>query len=770
MKFICLDDGAVAEMVSGREFQSVDFDVGQKLIQTMREGTELIRRTGKVVLSLSKDGMFFATAGSWKSKRYLVIDCEASGLFGSINESDGLTSFQKLLRFCAKIWSNSGVFNASERMISNSTKSILFPLPFSGGSRFRIAIERDPAPDRLQKREMRGHFLLVYKSGSDSADSSVEVASTTNFTKAFDALQEHYASLPKKIEQLDNVGKAGTEVAVGSIDLVGVPNGSGNGTILPFADWLPRLTRSQLSFVTASPAVAQRLVGAAGTGKTLTLLMRTIWALKNASRNQSPFRALFVTHSEATKTSVLAMLDVMDEDGFARRDPLLEEVSLSVETLASLCAKALNQAISPTELVDRDAQDSKLLQELYIQQAIESVQLTDLRSYAPHMTVDFRKFVEEQETADLAPIFQHEISVQIKGRAGESFDIYKKCPPLKYGLPVGNDADRGYAFEVFRSYRSQLVSTNQFDTDDVVLTAIGQLDTPIWRRRRTRDGFNFIAIDEAHLFNINELHVFHFFTRKIGEFPISFAIDRPQAAGDRGWESDSSLSDTLTPDGKSESTVYSTAFRSAPDILYIAGSILASGATLFTNFDNRLLETQSGFTVDEERRAQPVYFRLYSNDEEMISAAFDRATELATLTTSRPWEILITTLSRDLAEALKTFAAERNKPVTYLDKRGDFSRVSQAKKSGHFVVGHADYVGGLEFNVVIIVGVDKGRVPNEGVSEDADSRSFAKYIAHNRLYVAVSRAKFALEFSGIRARGPSDLLDNALSRGIIKIE
>ncbi|MFC7706198.1 hypothetical protein ACFQXB_18615 [Plastorhodobacter daqingensis] len=313
------------------------------------------------------------------------------------------------------------------------------------------------------------------------------------------------------------------------------------------------------------------------------------------------------------------------------------------------------------------------------------------------------------------------------------------------------------------------MSTNQFDTDDVVLTAIGQLDTPIWRRRRTRDGYDFIAIDEAHLFNINELHVYYFFTRQIGEFPISFAIDRPQAAGDRGWESDSSLSDTLTPDGKSESTVYSTAFRSAPDILYFAGSILASGATMFTNFDNRLLETQSGFTVDEKRRAQPVYFRLYSNDEEMISAAFDRAAELAMLTSSRPWEILITTLSRDLAEALKTFAAERNKPVTYLDKRGDFLRVSQAKKSGHFVVGHADYVGGLEFNVVIIVGVDKGRVPNEGVSEDAGSRSFAKYVAHNRLYVAVSRAKFALEFSGKGREGRAIFLITLPREGLSRL-
>ncbi len=57
-----------------------------------------------------------------------------------------------------------------------------------------------------------------------------------------------------------------------------------------------------------------------------------------------------------------------------------------------------------------------------------------------------------------------------------------------------------------------------------------------------------------------------------------------------------------------------------------------------------------------------------------------------------------------------------------LERRGDYTQVQKAEKSGHLVLGHADYVGGLEFNVVIIVGVDKGRVPHEGRADNSNSR------------------------------------------------
>lgn len=413
-------------------------------------------------------------------------------------------SFQKLLRFCAKIWSN-GIYNNSEKFISGTSKAVLFPLNYAASSNFRIAIEREPAKERLLKRDMQGRFLLVYKSGTSGADSATELADDRNLRKAFEKLSDVY----REVQRTSSVTAPRVEGSrFTTTDLSDVPLSS-RPAHMPFEKWIPLLTREQRKFLGAPSKTAHRLQGPAGTGKTLSFILRTIRVLREAENAGRTCHALLITHSEATRETIKSTLSAIDASGFQERDRRVESVALSVETLASLCANFLSQSISETEFIDRDAQDSKVLQALYIEQAIGMSRERDFASYKPHLSVEFRKLFEDSSDAELAALFQHEISVLIKGRAGESFDIYKNCPTLSFGLPARNEADKGFVFSVFRDYQEQLASNSQFDTDDVVISAVGQLDTPIWRRRREREGFDFIAIDETHLFNINELQVFH---------------------------------------------------------------------------------------------------------------------------------------------------------------------------------------------------------------------------------------------------------------------
>jgi len=55
--------------------------------------------------------------------------------------------------------------------------------------------------------------------------------------------------------------------------------------------------------------------------------------------------------------------------------------------------------------------------------------------------------------------------------------------------------------------------------------------------------------------------------------------------------------------------------------------------------------------------------------------------------------------------------------------------VEQAEKSGHLVLGHVGFVGGLEFKVVVVVGTDRGWVPKDGEAEDSNSRKYSSYSA-----------------------------------------
>lgn len=765
MRYVCIDDGAVAELISGRQYQSIDFEEGDKLIQALSGRLKFFAHIGSITLFQDKEGAFLTTTGPWKKKKYLVIDCEQSSLFTQLRANESLISFQKLLRFCTKYWSN-GIFTNSEKLISGTSKAVIFPMPFSSGTAFRIALEREPSQARLMKRDMDGHFLLVYKSGREKADSSKEIADETVFKSVFDRLQSVYAEVNSATQ---NRPTDFYNDQVNSTDIVGDFKSS-RSILMPYKDWLPVLTNRQRKFVFAPTATPHRLQGPAGTGKTLSLILRTLRALQDADRKKIICNALIITHSEATSASIKNSLSVIDPNGYQNKNRS-EKASLEVHTLASLCANHLQQAIKETEFLDRDAQDSKILQQLYIEQAIKQAIEKDLPSFKPYLSAQFERFLHSTDQPSLSRLFQHEISVQIKGRAGQSFDKYAKCPNLNHGLPILNEADKGFSFSVYEKYQEQLEATNQFDTDDVVISAVGQLDTPIWRRRRAREGYDFIAIDETHLFNINELHVFHYFTRDPAKCCISFTVDQAQAVGDRGWNDTESLNGLFGDEesGHEARTEINAVFRSSPQIRDFCHSILASGATLFTSFSNTLQNSQSAFTNEEERKSQPIKYFVAHNDIELVSEAFKQADAIQQATSSTKPQVLITTLSDDILKRMENYAHDSNKPITLINKRGDFTSVKHAEKSGHFVLSHADFVGGLEFNAVVIVGVDKGRVPFEGELEDANSRSFATYSAHNRLYVAASRAKYGLSLLGVKSRGPSDLLKAAITSELVQL-
>ena len=763
MKYICIDDGAIYELISGKEYQSIDFEEGDHLIGALSGELRFETKLRSIVPIQNEEGVFLTTSGSWKEKKYLVIDCTQSSLFTKLHSGKSLQSFQKLLRFCSKYWTGN-VLNNSELRIPGTSKAVVFPLQYSDKP-YRITIEREPSKERLQKRDMAGCFMLVYKSGWQGGDSATEKADETNFRKVLKCLPSVYSSA-EKINLENKEITSGNQLD--STDL-GSRFNNPKSAFMPFKEWMPRLTARQNEFVTSDSDTPHRLQGPAGTGKTISLVLKTVHTLLAATEKNEACHALIVTHSEATKLAIQDMLSVIDPSNF-QSTTRNDVVSLSVETLASLCAEVLSQAINESEFIDRDAQDSKLLQQLYIGQAIDTAKKEDLPSVRADLSERFKIAFDSKDVDGLSSLFQHEISVQIKGRAGDSFEIYKNCPPLKYGLPVSNDADRGLAFRVYERYQDQLKSSSQFDTDDVVISAIGQLDTPIWRRRRTREGYDFIAIDETHLFNINELHVFHHFTRNTGALPISFTVDQAQGVGDRGWDDISSFSELFGNEAIKieDKTVVTAVFRNSPQIREFCQSVLANGAMLFTNFENTLTSSQSVFTAEEERKALSVeYIGEFQNDQTLVEGAFRRAEELLDETKSKRAQVLVTCLCDDVLQDLRRYAKDNNKPVTYLEQRGDFARVKQAEKSGQMVLGHADFVGGLEFNVVVIVGVDKGRVPHEGETSDSNSRSFASYSAHNRLYVASSRARYALSILGVKSRGPSEILQSAHSNSPI---
>jgi hypothetical protein len=407
---------------------------------------------------------------------------------------------------------------------------------------------------------------------------------------------------------------------------------------------------------------------------------------------------------------------------------------------------------------------------LHVDDALADTFKQDHSTYKNFLSPSFDTFLSSTARELLAEMFQHEISVVIKGRAEENLENYRKLPALRYGLPTVNDGDRNVVWQVFRRYQKQLQAAAQFDTDDIVLTTIGQLDTPIWRRRRIKDGYDAIYIDETHLFNVNELSMFHHLSRSLMAFPIAYSVDRAQAVGDRGW-SDESLDEAFSPGAvdvaEAKRTEVQKIFRCSPEIVDLAFSVTSSGATLFTNFNDPLRIASSIFTADEDRKAERPCFRKCGDDDEMISEAFRRADCMAEALDSARCEVAVIMFSDELLAKASSFAKAHNKPVEILKQRGDIEVVRRAQQTKRFVVSTPDFVGGLEFFGVVLVGVDDGRVPPSRTVESIESSNFLSYAAHNRLYVAITRAKYRLEVLVTKERGPSFLLLSAIDIGLL---
>lgn len=757
MNFLLIDQSAASEIVSDRLLQVISFDQGAKLADGLKTGHFEPSISRRLHFVTHADGVYALTPE--KSDNRIIFDFTQLRLFNDFTPEQCLLILQRGLRFAIKLWKNLRL-SASEH-ITASKKAVFFPFPFTSHTSFRVVIEREPT---LRKRvPAGGQTLLVFSAGTQDDLGAQEEPDSRTTVEALKALASARGT----------IAAAATQTALQADQHLKVteltPRDNRGLASLSVAQWLNQLTKPQRAFVTRIIAGPERIEGPAGTGKTLCLVLKCLHTLKQAHTAEKEHHAVFIAHSEVTRRSIsdiFSSLDDLELLGKSRNDAAH---SLTITTLQGWSAKLLGEQISEAELLDHDAMGSKELQLLHILEALQESTKSDLPTYRRLMSPEFIAFVENESEWRTAEMLRHEIGVTVKGRASENWERYKQLPSVRYNLPLKNVNDLAFVFTVFTRYKEKLEQSGQFDTDDIILTALGQLNTPLWRRRRARDGFDSIFIDETHLFNLNELSLFHHLTRRDGDFPIAFAVDRTQAVGDRGL-TDHAIGDAITQESHSstDATKIATVFRCAPAILNAAQAVTASGATLFTNFENPLSDASSAFTSEEEQKsALPRYVSVV--DDDLATESFERAGKLADELNCSRSAVAIVCFSEELYKRLARFAKERNKPVELLERRGDLEVVTRAAKGNLFILSAPEYVGGLEFDAVVLVGVDELRVPATAGTATVESKHFVEYAAHNLLYVALTRARYRVEILGNRASRPSKLLSAAINERLVEL-
>lgn len=744
MKYIYITLDAIDAFSSIRQYHSIEYQNGENLYQVL-SGNSYELNDKQIILQRFDNGLAFYTS-NFDRNRGILFDLSTFNAFYNQDAKNVITIFQKILKYAIKYF-NKLAYAPCEKDIDTKT-TIIFPFPFTATKNvYKILVDRNSSKYNRKDKDI----LTVFYSGE--SHNNVEVAFTA-LNKAMEDIKQITITKTNDTSPIESFQTTILSDFELSLD-----------SSVGYENWEQYLTKKQKEFIFKDVNGTERLEGAAGTGKTLSMILRCIYLLKRYPDK----RYVFVTHSKATKDHIIQIL----KNNYPQIDDLLcfsdEERNkpLLVTTLQEWCIHFLGVYLTETEYLDKDAQESKALQLMYIEEAFSKVKDKEWITYQKICSPIFVDYIEKTDPEFLLEMLQYEIATLIKGRCDSDIDKYKKLERPAYSIPCNNENDKVVLFLIYKQYQKDLEVINQFDSDDIILTALGQLNTPIWKRRRNQEGFNACFIDETHLFNLNELSIFHYLNKDDSKNNIIFAIDKSQYIGERGILDDTMYSIlNITEDCKINNN-YDIVFRSSPEIVNLAYNVLSSGASVFAHFENPLIDSTPILSRNELTKCVNPKYEMLKTDEEIIIRAFEEVDLYSKKNNVPKSKVLIVPTSLDLCSLAEKYANNNHKQYTLIKSRGDAGYIKAVSFQQQYVIGSIDYIGGLEFDYVIIIGVDDGRVPPKYSNE---SFHFTNYAWHNRMYVAITRARYALLLLGNKSFGQSPILESAINLNVIEFE
>lgn len=744
--FITLD--ALRVLICENISRSAEFAESKPLIRLLRAQTvsEWRHRTIRVVET--QRGIFLYTPKIDRSHG-LIFDLTTFNGFNDANRDEEIIMvFQNVIKFAVRKFDGEPLIGR-ERYFTETESYVVYPMPFAARkSTPKVLIHYD----EKYAQKKNAQYLTAHCYTTDSSGTY----NPANTNKAIDDLRKTTfdTSVSKHLEKA-TLGVTELENNCAQIDF---------DYIYGYEKKLKLLTEPQRQFVLKDTEGAERLEGAAGTGKTITLVLRCIRLLKEHDANNDEFHIIFFTHSKAALEHINELFSANYNDFASHIEDKTNrpKVSIYITTLQEWCSWQLLgiNHIEDTEFIDKDASYSKQIQSEYIREAYEMI----LKNYgvdfiAKMCSNEFEEYFTSALTDNKLEAMRHEIAVFIKGKAKGKKEVYKVFTEEKSGIPLKKESDRTIMYAVYEEYQGLLRQANKYDTDDIVISAYRSISTPILERKREISGFDLCVIDETQLFNLNELSIFHYTNKPKLRNKIIYAIDKSQAIGDWGI-SDDDLN-AFFQEEFSDTQRYNTVFRCSPDIVNLAFGILSSGTTLFTTFENPMDYASTTISPIEEKKCLPSTYLLCKDDTEVVATAIEKAEDYIRQTKCKRHKILICSSTSELHKLLCIYAYDHNKSFEVLLSRSDTNAVKRAEIGGKFVFGEIDYVGGLEFDMVIIIGVDKGRVPTEDDSVEI-AQNYINYAWHNRMYIAITRAKYAILLLGDLQRNSSPMMEGII--------
>jgi superfamily I DNA/RNA helicase len=496
-----------------------------------------------------------------------------------------------------------------------------------------------------------------------------------------------------------------------------------------------------------------RIVGPGGSGKTLLMQLLALRSLERARQQNRPLRILYIVHNAAMAESVKQRFAVLDAD-----DPQLQdnERAIDVYTLAEYGREQLN--LEHTSVIDPDANEAKLFQLHQV-----TIALLGAMNEMPDTVENSVLFGSAKTNTELMPVLARlvmsEISVAIKGHGleGDKRRYIQSERRLSRLHGLINQDERALIFHVYERYHQAVFEELEvLDTDDIAISLLGRLRTPIWELKRRKLAYDFVFVDETQLFNENERRVLPLLTNgSKSHVPIVLALDEAQ---DIYGQSTAGMATLGIPDIASENL--SSIHRSTRAIVRLAFFVIQRSTDLFGPDFPDFTGIAQYMEPDTHPYAAPPRIDVVNEESRSLGKFLvKRIRELRKANLRRIAVICHADLYWDmtLKELVNT-----DLPLQTVLTRGEKITADQPI----VVLTKPLYAGGQEFDAVILVGLEQGVVPPRVIDNDALSSAIEQQ-SLREIYLSITRARYRLIVVLTSGSSPTAIFQEAERSGLL---
>jgi len=533
----------------------------------------------------------------------------------------------------------------------------------------------------------------------------------------------------------------------------------GTYTTLTYDDWIKPdspLSLEQRAILESDLILKTpvRIIGPAGSGKTLLMQLLAIRRMKDFKAKGEVCKIAYVVHNSAMMQSVRDRFSELNFDLSKNSDT--PDQTLDVLTLTEYSIRALQDETVP--VMDSDAYETKRFQkELVKEYLIKEIEKTPLTEEDEPL---LHQILTNKDAIDIfSELLVNEFGVAIKAHdlSQNKQGYVLSEAPLSRLHSILNVTERSHIFDVFSSYQTYLSDDlGVLDADDLAITVLGKVSTPLWRLKRKNNGYDFIFVDEAQLFNENERRLFPLLTKGVRNYvPIVLGLDNAQTINANAGAGFGALGF-----GDLSNESLNNVFRSTPAILKLAFHTIQKTTDLFDSSFPDFTTSSNSIIKDDHHLAKPPV--LLTGGLARAPGRF--AIKIAqSLRASNLRQICIIVFGdrywKDVIDAL----TEAGHPWKELIRRGD-----KIESRGPLLIAtKPEFVGGQEFDAVICIGLEEGVVPPNVGSNHALAASFDQR-ALREMYVSFTRARYRLIIANSTSSNISPLLKDA--KGICLFE